>query len=532
MFVRQKHVGGYTYLQLVESVRVNGKPRQRVVATLGRADLLAEKGGVDGLLRSLGRFADKVRVQEAYAEGALSAMGDRTVGPGLVLGRLWEELGVREVLAERLAGRKFSFPVERAVFASVVHRLFEAGSDRQGHRFLRDVAVPGAKDLELHHLYRAMRFLGEDKDRIEEALFARNRDLFTDLRLVFFDTTSLYFHGEGGDLGARGHSRDRRPELHQVVVGALLSGDGRPISCEVYRGNQADVRALLPVVDRARERFGLREVCFVADRGMVSDAVIRGLEERGLGYILGMRLRGAKEVRDVVLSDPRPFQEVEENLRVKEVRVEDRRYIVCRNPDEAAKDRRDRELIVETLQEKLAHGAKALVGNRGFRRYLRVEKGAVRIDPRKVEAEARYDGTWVLRTNTDLSAGEVALQYKRLLLVERFFREAKDLLETRPIFHKYAATITGHIFVSFLALLVLHELEGKLARKGLKPERADVLRDLAQVREVEVRHRGRRYALRPPLQGVAGKVFQAVGVAIPPPARELTRGAKTRVQPS
>ncbi|HNR24973.1 MAG TPA: IS1634 family transposase [Candidatus Bipolaricaulis anaerobius] len=165
--------------------------------------------------------------------------------------------------------------------------------------------------MALYHLYRAMRFLGEGKDRIEEKLFARNRDLFTDLRIVFFDTTSLYFHGEGGELGARGHSRDHRPELNQVVVGALLSGDGRPISCEVYRGNQTDVRALLPVVDRARERFALQEVCFVADRGMVSDAVIRGLEERGLGYILGMRLRRAKEVRDVVLSHPGRYRSEE-----------------------------------------------------------------------------------------------------------------------------------------------------------------------------------------------------------------------------
>ena len=126
----------------------------------------------------------------------------------------------------------------------------------------------------------------------------------------------------------------------------------------------------------------------------------------------------------------------------------------------------DRELILETLQEKLAHGAKALVGNRGFRRYLRVEKDAVRVDRRKVEEEARYDGKWVLRTNTALPAGEVALQYKRLLTGERFFREAKGLLETRPIFHEYQATIAGHIFVSFLALAVRHELCARLRKKG------------------------------------------------------------------
>ncbi len=142
MFVRQKRVGGYTYLQLVENSRVDGKSRQRVVATLGRADVLEKKGSVDALLCSLGRFADKVKVQEAYEKGSLSALGEHTVGPSLVFGRLWEELGLREILEEKLSGRKFSFPVERAVLASTVHRLFESGSDRQGHRFLRDVAVP------------------------------------------------------------------------------------------------------------------------------------------------------------------------------------------------------------------------------------------------------------------------------------------------------------------------------------------------------------------------------------------------------
>jgi hypothetical protein len=529
MFVRQKRVGGYTYLQLVENHRVEGKTRQRVVATLGRADILREKGGVDALLLSLARFADKVKVQEAYAKGELEALRERTVGPSLVFGHLWEELGLREILEERLSDRKFSFPVERAVLATVLHRLFESGSDRQGHRFLRDVHVPEAEGIELHHLYRAMRFLGEEKDGIEEELFLRNRDLFTDLRLVFFDTTSLYFHGEGGELGEHGRSRDHRPELKQVVVGALLSGDGRPISCEVIRGNQTDVQALLPVVDRARERFALQEVCFVADRGMVSGEVIAGLEERKLGYILGMRLRRAKEVREAVLSHPGRYQVVAQNLQVKEVLVEDRRYIVCLNPEEAAKDKMDRELILEALEEKLAQGPKALVGNRGFRRYLRVEKDAVKIDPRKVEAEARYDGKWVLRTNTDLPASEVALQYKQLLQVEQFFRVA-NLLETRPIFHQYQATITGHIFVSFLALVVLHELRHRLKRKGLRLERGDILRDLSEVREVEVRHGGKRYLLRTPLKGVAGQVFQAAGVAIPPPVREVGRSAKTTVQ--
>jgi hypothetical protein len=527
MFIRRKTVGGHTYLQLVENHWEEGRSRQRVLASLGRLDRLEERGDLEALLRSLARFARGVTIQDAHRRGDLQAVRIESIGPGLVFGRLWEELGLDRIVAERLAGRRFGFPVERAVFASVVHRVFEAGSDRQGMRFLRDVHVSGADEVGLHHLYRTMAFLGEEKDALEEALFRATRDLFTSLRLVFFDTTSLYFHGDGGELGAHGHSRDHRPELKQVVVGALLAEDGRPISCEILPGNKADVGTLLPVVDRARERFGLSEVCFVADRGMVSEALIAGLEARGMGYILGARMRRVKEVRDEVLSRGGRYRTVAENLEVKEVVVAGRRYIVCRNPEEAAKDAADREAIVAALEETLARGAKALVGNRGFRRYLRLEKGALRIDRRKVESDAHYDGKWVLRTNSLLSSADVALQYKRLLQVEEFFRAAKDLLETRPIFHKVEATIRGHIFTSFLALLLMHELEQRLAARGEKLEWADVLRDVRELRQVEVEHDGERYLLRPPLAGVCGKVLQAVGVAAPPPMRSApSPGAK------
>ncbi len=483
---------------------------------------------MDTLVRSLGRFAESVQVQQAHAWGDLEALGVRRIGAALAFGRLWKQLAIDRILADLLRGRRFSFDVERAIFATVVHRLFESGSDRQGMRFLRDVELPGTEELSLHHLYRAMRWLGESKGAVEEGLLAAHRDLFTQLELVFFDTTSLYFEGEGGDqLGAYGHSKEHRSDRRQVVIGALLTGGGRPISCEVVPGNHSDANALLPIVDRARERFGLTQVCFIADRGTVSNRVIDGLEGRKMGYILGMRMRRVKEVSERVLSHPGRYHQVAENLQVKEVQIEARRYIVCHNPEQAVKDAADREAILEVLEEKLKQGATALVGNRGFRRYLVLKKGALRIDRTKVEAEARYDGKWVLRTNTDLITAEVAQQYKRLLMVERFFRAAKSLLETRPIFHKFDTTITGHIFCSFLALVLMHQLEERLRKRGYALEWADILRDLAALEGVEVRHQGKQYLLRTPLKGICGKVFQGVGVAIPPPVREQgSHGAK------
>ena len=218
------------------------------------------------------------------------------------------------------------------------------------------------------------------KDRIEEALFARRRDLFSELSVVFLDTTSLSFEGAGGEtLGQRGHSKDHRPDLMQLILCVVIDAEGRPICTEIMPGNTADVRTLLPVVDRLRGRFAIGRVCIVADRGMISAATIAGLEQRGLEYILGARERTDRLVREVVLADDRAFTPLlverangaETQLFAKEVRHAGRRYIVCRNEAEAEKDRADRQAILAGLERQLRRGDKALVGNSAYRRYLR-----------------------------------------------------------------------------------------------------------------------------------------------------------------
>lgn len=522
MFVRVKGTEPYRYLQIVENHREGKQTRQRVLCTLGRVDRLTATGSTDALLRSLARFGQQVQLVEGYRKGQLEARAVRQIGPDLVFGRLWRTTGIGKVLTDLLQNRRFEFPVERAVYLTVLHRLFESGSDRACEKWKRDLRVPGTEDLELHHLYRAMRWLGDSKDSVEEALFHRRRDLFSEFTLAFFDTTSIYFEGQGGEsLGKRGNSKDHRPDLLQMVVGAVLNEEGRPVSCEMWPGNHADSKALLPVVDRMKEKFGLKRVCWVADRGMISKKTIEQLEGRELEYILGARMRLQKEVREEVLGRAGRYREVRENLRVKEVWVEGRRYIVCYNPYEAAKDAADRMAIVRSLEDKLKDGAVQLVGNKGYRRFLCAEKEAVAIDRKKVEVDARYDGKFVLRTNASLHADEVAVQYKRLLLVEQFFRTAKLLLHTRPVFHQWDATIRGHVFCSFLALVLFDELKRRARERGWNLEWNDIRHDLQSLNEVEVREAGDTYLLRTPLQGVAGKVLQAVGVAVPPPVRPV-----------
>ncbi|HTR13555.1 MAG TPA: hypothetical protein VMI72_09970 [Roseiarcus sp.] len=366
------------------------------------------------------------------ADGALSVAAKRIGGP-MLFGRIWERLGVVEVLTDLLEERAFEFPVERAVFVATLHRLFVSGSDRDCSSWMEDYDIPGAQGLVLHHFYRTMAWLGEKleekpagalaprcvKDLIEEKLFDRLRDLFTDLSAVFMDTTGLSFYGEGGEtLG-----------------------------------------------DRLRQRFSIGRVCVVADRGMISAATLAGLEERGLEYILGTRERSEAIVRRIVLDNDDPFVPLlvkrkagETQLFVKQVKVEGVRYVVCRNEQEAENDRKDREAIVAAVDAQLKKGDKALIGNSAYRRYLRKvgAKGArsFEIDAGKLAEEARFDGIFVLRTNAKITPLEAVLRYRDLLLVEDLFRRTKAIMRTRPIFHSSDAATRGHVFCSFLALSI------------------------------------------------------------------------------
>jgi hypothetical protein len=425
MFFRPKRSGGHVYLQIVENRWEKGGSKQRVIATVGRLDQLQEGGQLEGLLQSGAKFAESVMVLSAHRQGKTPSIRTTRIGPAMVFGRLWDELHVPQVIERLLAGRRFGIAVERILFLTVLHRLFDSGSDRSCVLvWNKDYAIPGIAAVDLQHVYRAMAWLGKPlpaeqqkgatpfasrctKDAIEEALFDHRRDLFSHLDLVFFDTTSIYFEGEGGvELGQYGHSKDHRPDRKQMVVGAILDGEGRPLCCELWPGNVTDVKTLIPIVDRLQQRFRIRSICIVADRGMISQDTIAQLraDKRQVHFILGARLRNVKEIYDNVLSRGGRYQEVRgprekstdpSPLKVKEIQVGDRRYVVCLNEEQAKKDRADRETIVEALREQLKHGDKSLVGNKGYRKYLHAQGPKFTIDEAKVKWEERFDGKWV-----------------------------------------------------------------------------------------------------------------------------------------
>ena len=450
------------YLQIAQSRREGKRVKQSIIATLGRLDKLTASGAIDQLLRSAARFAERLMVLAEHASDAHDSPHATVVstGPALIFERLWRETGCQAVVRTLLATRHYHFDVD------------------------------------------------------------------------------------GGEtLGQYGKSKDHRSDCKQMVLGMVIDGDGIPVASEMWPGNTTDVTTLDRVAERLQRRFGVRRVCLVADAGMISKKQIAAVEARGWLYILGARLRRTKEVRDVVLSDTGAFDTVEVErqrpdpmtLQVKEVTVEDtprkgavkappkpRRYVVCRNPDQARKDAATRAQLLAALEDKLrSDGPKSVVANKGYKRYLKAEKGAFAIDLDKARDEERFDGMWVLRTNTELSAVEVALRYKQLWMVEQVFRTAKSLLDTRPIFHKTDATICGHVFCSFLALVLRDELYRRMDNAGVRAEWGDILRDLNALSETTIAYNGKSFAVRSNAVGVAGKIAQCVGVRLPNTVRQL-----------
>lgn len=253
MFIREKRIGAYSYVYLVETVREDGKTKQRIIRNLGRKELVEATGDLDRLARSAARLSQRSMILSLIEGGSAPDVACLRIGAPLLFERLWQESGCRAVVEDLLAGRRFEFAVERAVFLTVLHRLMVSGSDRACEHWREDYRIDGVDELELHHLYRAMNWLGEElpqseqagrtlaprctKDVLEEKLFERRRDLFSELSGVFMDTTTLYFEGRGGDtLGEKGKSKDYRPHLNQMVLGIIMDQDGRPVCSEMWPG--------------------------------------------------------------------------------------------------------------------------------------------------------------------------------------------------------------------------------------------------------------------------------------------------------
>lgn len=473
-----------THLQIAESVwdPLAKRSRTKIVYNVGRAEEPAVVERMRRLARSILRRCAPEELETSSSPWKL--VDAWPYGDVYVLEQLWERLGIRAGIERAAAGRRFDFSLERALFAMVANRACAPASKLYCfEQWLReDVRVHGADELELHHLYRAMDFLDEERETIEKEVFFSVSDLLNlDVELIFYDTTSLHFEVEqpadgatedvpSGELRRRGHSKNGRGDAPQIVVGMAVTRDGFPVRHWTFPGNTVDVTTVSQV--RADLRgWRLTRCVFVGDAGMVSEENLRQLSRGGGKYIVGVPVRREREVAEEVLTRAGRFRQVAENLRVKEVLIGDgerrRRYVVCHNPQEEARQCAHREAIVARLEAELAaleasgksdHPKRAceLMASRRYGKYLRqLKSGALRLNRSRLKSEARLDGKWVIRTNDDtLTAEDLALGYKQLMRAEEAWRSMKSGLGMRPVYHYSERRIRAHIALTVLALLL------------------------------------------------------------------------------
>ena len=495
---RNKDGSEVRYLQLAHNVWDPQLRRSKVqvVYNFGREDH-ANREALQRLVASVTRFLDPGTALAAAAEG-LEFTESRPLGGTWVLDALWSRLGIGKEMRKLLKGRRLAGSAERVLFALVANRALAPSSKLAAARWVSDdVLIDGLPAASDDACYRAMDWLLEVKEQLERKVFDHLADLLNlEVDLLFFDTTSTYFvteeedepvardkngnavtgeNADGGEGGGRepagfrtwGKSKDHRDDLPQVVIGMAVTRDGIPVRAWCWPGDTSDSALIRQVKDDMRD-WSLSRIVWVADRGFTSAENRRYLRKGGGSYIIGEKLRSGSAEAAAALSRQGRYKDVAQNLKVKEVRIaEDERFVICFNPEGAERDAAVRARMIARLDEairdsgllskdKRAELRGVLSTKPGLNRYLRVTPGGLlRIDAAKAKAEENLDGKYLLRTaDPKLSAEDIALGYKQLLEVERGWRDMKQVIDLRPVYHRKEERIRAHVILCWLALLL------------------------------------------------------------------------------
>jgi len=504
MFVRtatRRNKDGSTvrYLQLVHNEwDPSAKAaRMKVLHNFGREDRV-DKAAIERLAGSLCRLLGPGRAA-ALREPGLSYQGSVAFGGPWLLDQLWQRLGIGAILAARLGTTRRDAAAERVLFALVANRALDPSSKlAAAHWAGRQAWIDRLAETTDDACYRAMDWLHQVKDPVEKEIFGQIANLLNlGVDLLFFDTTSTYFEldeedepvprdqhgtvtgdeqkaaeGKPGGFRAYGKSKDHRDDLPQVVIGMAVTRDGIPVRVWCWPGNTNDSALIRQVKDDMRD-WTLSRVVWVADRGFTSADNRRYLRKGDHHYIIGEKLRSGSAEADAALSRQGRYQDVAENLRVREVKISDsERFVICFNPEGAERDAAVRERMLARLQDMITGSDKLSAAKRaelrgvistrpGLNRYLRVTPGGLlRADAAKIKAGENLDGKYLLRTSDPrLSAGDIALGYKQLLEVERGWRDLKQVIDLRPVYHRKEERIRAHVILCWLALLLIRIAE-------------------------------------------------------------------------
>jgi hypothetical protein len=550
---RNKDGSEVRYLQLAHNVWDPAAKRSRVqvVYNFGREEA-GTREALERLVASVARHLDPGRTR--LAEG-LQFTESRPLGGTHVLDALWERLGIGPAVRALLKGRRLDPSAERVLFALTANRALAPSSKLAAARWAsEDVLIPGLGATSDDACYRTMDWLLEIREPLEKAVSGTAAEVLgLETGLLFFDTTSTYFvtgeagapvsrdqrggpvpdgAGEGREAGFRtwGKSRDHRDDLPQIVIGMAVTRDGIPLRCWCWPGNTSDSALIRQVKDDMRH-WSLSRVVWVADRGFTSAENRRYLRRGGNQYIIGERLRSGSAEAEAALSRQGRYQEVADNLRVKEVRIaEDERFVICHSPEGAERDAAIRARMIAQLKE-LIDGTDTLSKDKraelrgvistkpGLNRYLRVTPGGLlRVDASKAKAEENLDGKYLLRTSDPkLSAEDIALGYKQLLEVERGWRDMKQVIDLRPVYHRKEERIRSHVILCWLALLL-----ARVAENACDATWPDLRRQLNRIQVGTFTGPAGTFRQRTEISPAQQDILSRLGITPPPKIYQLT----------
>lgn len=535
------------YLQLVESYRtVDGKTKHRLIAHLGRKDDPKFQEKVEKAALKLAEIAG---IRDLLATGKdIIPAWSKSIGPKLVIRKLWEDLKLNEILTEEY---------HEHIFMMTLNRLCDPTSKMDCMRWKETVYEPLWDKIQLHQLYRGLDWLIDNKEKVEHQMFHNIRDVFNqNTDLMLFDTTSVSYWGEGAnapELLKFGYSKEKRNDLKQLIVALLMTEGGIPVGHEVYPGNQVDVTSFPKIIAKVKDKFNLKRVVWVCDRGMISEGNIELLDCINHEYIIGIKMRmlNAAQKEILLVSKYKDFQKIHDNLFVKEVvvdiEVEDkkeeegkentieantatgnqksnkkkekktkiisRRFVVCYNPQQAKIDAINRERFKEIIARKVLEKTdKSWIVKNGYKKYIKLKEDIIEsIDYERLEKEKIYDGKWVLLTNTKLEYTEIAKYYKSLWQIENAFSELKSSLDVKPMYHWTEKRIRGHIFICFLALVLELGFKNKLEKISF----SEAMEDLKKLQAIMFKVKEKEYIKRTDFIGSAHAAFKSVQLRLP-----------------
>jgi hypothetical protein len=558
---RNKDGSEVRYLQLAHNVWDPAAKRSRVqvVYNFGREEP-ATREALERLVASVARHLEPGKARAIAAE-ALEFTESRPLGGTHVLDALWQRLGIGPAMRELLKGRRLDASAERVLFALTANRALAPSSKLAAARWAsEDVLVTGLPETTDDACYRAMDWLLQIREALEQRVFDRAAEVLgLEVDLLFFDTTSTYFvteeadvpvardqqgnpvpggagdAGNGREAGFRtwGKSKDHRDDLPQIVIGMAVTRDGIPLRVWCWPGNTADSALIRQVKDDMRH-WSLSRVVWVADRGFTSAENRRYLRRGGNHYIIGERLRSGSPEAAAALSRQGRYQEVAASLRVKEVRIaEDERFVICHSPEGAERDAAIRARMIAQLKE-LIDGTDALAKDKraelrgvistkpGLNRYLRVTPGGLlRVDASKAKAEENLDGKYLLRTSDPkMSAEDIALGYKQLLEVERGWRDIKQVIDLRPVYHRKEERIRAHVILCWLALLL-----ARIAENACAATWPELRRQLDRIQVGAFTGPAGTFRQRTEISPAQAAILGQLGIDPPPKIYQLTPAA-------